>query len=177
MWPTSPALKQNSSLLGADLVRLATKKTSLRSLSSPTPSTWPRRYSILGRIHIKSTWQLSSMNFGSSSPLAKEITLNFGNVLVNSSGIFTNLPTKTQNRSNSYQYSQARFLKTSVKKLIVITISTCRRWLFKLQMEKANNSTILLNCSIPKRALGFNFLNTPIHYVLELQEPSQITLQ
>ena len=142
MWPTSPALKQNSSLLGADLVRLATKKTSLRSLSSPTPSTWPRRYSILGRIHIKSTWQLSSMNFGSSSPLAKEITSNFGNALVDSSGIFTNPLTKTQKCSNPYQYSWARSLGTSAKKLIATTTSTCRRWLFKRWMEKANNSMI-----------------------------------
>ena len=62
--------------------------------------------------------------------------MKFVTALVDSSGIFTNPPTKTQKHSNPYQYSRARSLGTSVKKSIVTTTSTCGRWLFKHWMEK-----------------------------------------
>ena len=61
---------------------ITSTKAELLSLSLPTPPMWPKRFLISSCIHIKSTWQLSSMNFSSSLLLVKEITLNFGNALI-----------------------------------------------------------------------------------------------
>ena len=144
MWPTLPAPKQNFSWLGVELIRLAAKKIYLESSLSPTPSMQPRRYLIQSRIHIKSTLQLSLKNLGNSSPSVKEITLNSGSALVDSSGTFINPPTETQKSLTPYQYFRARSPGTSAKKLIATTVSTCGKWLFKYQMEKTNNSMILL---------------------------------
>jgi len=48
--------------------------------------------------------QLSLKNLGNSSPSVKEITLNSGSALVDSSGTFINPPTETQKSLTPYQY-------------------------------------------------------------------------
>ena len=177
--PLSLAQKWNFSLLDVVLARLAAKKTSLKSSLSPTPFMQPRRYLIPSPIHIKSTCLPSLMNFSNFLLPAKEITLNFGNILVNLGRNFTNLLTKTQNRSSPYPYSQVKFLETIAKKSIVTTTSNCRRWHFKRWMGKVDNFSISrpLNHLTPKGAHSSSPLIILTCYMLELQEPSQIMPQ
>jgi len=86
---------------------------------------WPRRYLIQNHTHIKSILQLSLKNLDNSSPRAKEIISNFGSALVDSSGTSINQPTETPKSLTPYQYSLAKSLGTSAKKMIVTTVSTC----------------------------------------------------
>ena len=123
--PLSLTQKQNFSLLDVVLTRLATKQTSLKSLSSPTPFMQLRRYLIPSPICIKSTCLSSLTNLGNFSLNAKKITLNFGNALVNSGGNSTNPLTKTRSHSSPYLYSRIKSLRTIAKKSIVITTLNC----------------------------------------------------
>ena len=179
-WPLSPAQKQNSLLWDVVLVRHAAKKTFPKSLLSPTPSMQLKRYLIIKPICIKSIQQPSLANFGNFLLYAKEILLNFGNALANSSGDFTDLLTKIQNCSIPSPYSWVKYPGTIAKNLIVITSLICGKWHSKHQMEKVDTSSISLmttsktsNCLTSKGAYSSNPSVILTCYMLKLQEPLQ----
>ena len=106
-------------------IRHVAKITFPKSSSSLTPSMWLKRYLMIKPIRIKSIQQLSLANFSNFLLHAKEILLNFGNALANSSGDFTDLSTKIQNCSILSLYSQVKYFGIIAKNLTVTTSTIC----------------------------------------------------
>jgi len=139
-----------------------------------------KRYLMIKPICIKSIQQPSLANFGNFLPHTKEILLNFGNALANSSGDFTDLSTKIQNCSILSPHSQVKYLGIIAKNSTVTTSTICGKWHSKHQMEKVDTSLIssmttlkTSNRLTSKGAHGSNPSVILTHYALELQEPLQ----